>query len=114
MIILSFFLQIIIQLTYCAIAYKAFGTKVNFFYIAITAGMISQILWANVVRLSPSHTSLNVYGVFYDSISFLIWGLLPIIMTWSKLNKVGVLGILLIVLGMIILGLRDIKILEKL
>lgn len=98
---------LILQVIYCTIAYSDFRYSSKFIYLAIAMGMVSQLIWGLIVKISSSTTQTTKYGIMFDSIAFLIWGTIPLIFAWSKFNSIGLFGIALVMLGMLAVGFQD-------
>lgn len=107
MIIFLFFCQIAIQSIYCKYSYSSFSESVYYPYTAMLCGMLSQLIWSQILRNASSHTAITVDGILYDSVTFLIWALFPLIFFSSSFNKAGIIGIILVVTGMLLVGFQN-------
>lgn len=107
-IYLLFSFQIALQLIYCTFSYTDFKNNSYFPYAAMFCGLISQLIWSQILKSAQSHTAATVSSVFYDSVTFIIWSMCPLIFFGSSFNRTGVAGILLVIIGMTLVGLQDV------
>ena|ERR1017187_7186126 len=106
--ILFFLGQIILQLVYCKLVYSSFKHSSYFPYVAMLSGMLGQFLWSLIVRHVSGNTDITISGVIFDSVTFLVWAILPLVLYGSYFNKMGIIGVAFVAIGMILVGLQKI------
>lgn len=94
-------------LPYMLMAYITYDdTRRNSNYcipIAAMSGTVSALLWAMAIRCIDDNHGIYVYDLIWDAMLTLIFILVPIVWFGVRFNKVEVIGITLVGIGLLVL-----------
>lgn len=107
MIFLLFVCQVILQSIYCKYSYSTFKDSAYYPYSAMLSGMFSQLIWSQILGNAQNYTAITIDGVLYDSVTFLIWALFPLLFFGSFFSRTGIIGVILVVTGMLLVGFQN-------
>ncbi len=101
---------VIISIVYaigCAFTYnEKFRQSDWFVLIGVAIGVTINALWFYAVKCLDDKDRIYTFGLIWDSIMMITYYLLPILMFGVKLDKVTIIALLLIVIGMVLLKVK--------
>jgi len=72
----------------------------------IIIGLICSIIWNSMVKYIDDKNKIYFYSLIWDISTIFIYYLYPILFLNIKLHKLGIVGILMIVVGLVIVKLN--------
>lgn len=104
-------LLLLIGSIHCICCYLTFNEKFYdrawFIPIGLLIGMISNGLWFLAAKTIGNRSHLYVFSMFWDCLMIAIYFLLPVFFFGIKLDKMGVFGLTLIIIGTFIMKCRS-------
>lgn len=107
-----FFLVIVVlcYFTTCSMSYnEAFRRSDYFIPVTIAIGLLCSIIWNSMVKYIDDKNRIYYYSLVWDISTIFVYYLFPLIFLNIKLEKVGIIGIFMIVAGLIVVKLNIIE-----
>jgi multidrug transporter EmrE-like cation transporter len=105
------FLICCIHSTCCYLSYEKWAQdKWWYLPVGMLTGCISNILWFLSAKIIGNHKEIYLYSLLWDFVVIGVYFVLPIILFDIKLNKFGIFGLILMLVGILLVKFEfDIK-----
>ena len=91
----------------CCISYSEEFKQSNYYYPAgFAVGLLTTLIWFTAVRSITEKEKLYFYSLCWDFVMISVFYFFPILFLGIKVNKIGLVGIGLMVVGLIIVKVK--------
>lgn len=88
----------------CYFSYEKWAQGRWWYYIlAIFAGSITNVLWFAATKIISDKKDIYLYSLVWDFFVVAVYFLLPVILLDIKLNRVGIFGLILMLIGFLLI-----------
>ena len=102
------FFALILSSASCYVSFnKNLHDKWFYIPVGITIAFITNFIWYNSTKWIGDEKKIYVFSLVWDFIVCLVYLFLPLIMFKIKLDKVSVFGLLLMLIGLIIIKIKN-------
>lgn len=84
----------------CYFSYEKWAQeKWWYFWVAILSGAASNVLWFIATKIIEDKKQIYLYSLVWDFFVVAVYFLLPVYVFDIKLNKIGIMGLILMLIG---------------